>query len=110
MPVVLVVILSMTHRYAFLLLQTAGEMWEARRARRVGTLDGAQQRRMAAATAGVLLDKSLHLSGEVYLAMLARGFRGEAYTLDEFTFQPRDRLALLGFAVVTILALYLGNG
>lgn len=108
-PVVLIVILSMTHRTIFLLLQTTQEMWEARRARRVGVLDGAQQRRIAAATAGVLLDKSLHLSHEVFLAMQARGFRGEVYTLDEFALKPRDWFALLGFAAIAIITFYFGS-
>jgi cobalt ECF transporter T component CbiQ len=108
-PVVIVVILSMTHRYIFLLLQIASETWEARHARRVGVLSGAQQRRMAAATGGVLLEKSFALSHEVYLAMQARGFRGEVYTLDEFVLRARDWFALVGFVVATIIALYLGN-
>jgi cobalt ECF transporter T component CbiQ len=108
-PVVIVVILSMTHRTIFLLLQTANEMWQARQVRRVGVLSGAQQRRMAASGAGVLLEKSFDHSHEIYLAMLARGFRGEVYTLDEFQLRPRDWIALCGFAIVTASAFWLGR-
>ena len=46
------------------------------KSRVVGRLSGSDQRRMVGASAGVLLGKSLHLSGEVYLAMQSRGFRG----------------------------------
>ena len=48
---------------------------------------------MAGAAAGVLLNKSLQLSEEVYLAMQSRGFRGEAYTMDDFRMTRRDWLA-----------------
>jgi len=109
-PVVLVVILGMTYRYIFLLLQIAHEMFEARRSRLVGKLDGAQSRRVAAASVGVLLGKSLHLGNEVYLAMQSRGFRGEVYTLDEFQMCARDWLALAGFSTIAALAFWLGRG
>ena len=49
----------------------------ARQARLVGHLEPAVERRLAAASVGALLDKTMHLSGEVYTAMQARGFRGE---------------------------------
>ena len=57
----------------------------------------AEQRRLAVASSGVLLSKTLHLSGEVYLAMQARGFRGEVYLLDDFQMRSLDWLALAGF-------------
>ena len=53
-PVVFVVILGMTYRYIFVLLQTAADMFEARRSRLIGELDGAEQRRLASASVGVL--------------------------------------------------------
>lgn len=108
-PVVFVVILGITYRYIFVLLQTAADMFESRQSRLVGHLDGAEQRRLAAASVGVLLSKSLQLSSEVYLAMLARGYRGEVYTLDDFKTQPRDWLVLVGFVVVALLAFWFGR-
>lgn len=108
-PVVFVVILGMTYRYIFLLLQTAHDLFEARRSRMVGKLDGAASRHLAAASAGVLLSKSLHLSSEVYLAMLSRGFRGEVHTLDEFQMRPRDWLALGAFLALAALAWWFGR-
>ncbi len=108
-PVVVVVILSMTHRYIFLLLQVTSEMWQARQVRRVGVLTGAQKRRMATTSAGVLLEKSFNLSNEIYLAMLARGFRGEVHTLDEFALRPRDWIASSGFVIIAAAALWLGR-
>jgi cobalt/nickel transport system permease protein len=108
-PMIFVVILGMTYRYIFVLLQTASDMFESRQSRMVGRLDGADQRRLASASVGVLLGKSLQLSSEVYLAMLARGFRGEVYLLDEFHVQPRDWLALAGFVIIAGLAFWFGR-
>lgn len=108
-PVVFVVILGMTYRYIFVLLQTAQDMFEARQSRLVGQLEDAERRRMAAASVGVLLGKSLHLSHEVYLAMQSRGFQGEVYTLDDFRMQPRDWVALGGFLVIAALACWWGR-
>lgn len=83
LPVVVVAILGMTCRYIFLILQTALEMFESRKSRTVGLLPPADRRRLAAASAGVLLSRSLALSNEVHLAMLSRGFRGEIRLFDE---------------------------
>ena len=94
-PVVLVVILGMTCRYILLLLDTAHELFESRKSRTVGELTGAERRRMAVANVGVLLSRTFQLSGDVYLAMQARGFRGEVYVLDDFQMKGWDWAALL---------------
>lgn len=103
-PAVLVVILGMTHRYIFVLLQTAAQMAEARRSRMIGRLPPRERRRLVTASAGVLLGKALHLSGDVHLAMIARGYRGEVHLLDDFRMRPRDWIAIAGFALVAALA------
>jgi cobalt/nickel transport system permease protein len=107
-PVTAVVILGMTHRYIFLLLQLAREQFEARRVRLVGLLDARQRRKVATSSAGVLMDKSVQISSEVFSAMQARGYRGEIYTLDDFQMNPRDWCALVLFAALTTIALLLG--
>ena len=107
-PVTAVVILGMTHRYIFLLLHLAREQFEARRSRLVGSLSARQRRKVAASSAGVLLDKSVQFSGEVYSAMQARGFRGEIYTLDDFQMNPRDWGALVLFVALATIAFLLG--
>jgi len=104
LPVVLVVILGMTHRYIFLLLQTALDFFEARRCRMVGELDNRARRKLIGASTGVLLGKSLQLSEDVFTAMQARGFNGETYTLDEFKMKPRDWCALAAFLCLTAMA------
>jgi cobalt ECF transporter T component CbiQ len=107
-PAVLVVILGMTYRYIFVLLELADNLFEARRSRVIRPMNGAAQRRMAGATAGVLLDKSLRYSEEVYMAMQSRGFRGEAYTTHDFRMRRADWIAGALFAVAIALAFWGG--
>ena len=109
LPVVLIVLLGMTYRYIFLMLAAAREMFESRRSRLVGRLDGSARRRLAVASAGVLLGRSLQLSDDVFLAMQARGFRGEVYLLDEFRMRARDWSGLALFAAVAGAALWMGR-
>ena len=105
-PVVLVALLGMTHRYLFVLLTTASQMAEARRSRLVGPLTRSAQRQLALASAGVLLGKSLELSAAVHQAMIARGYRGDVHLLDEFRTHPRDWLALGAALVIPVAILW----
>jgi cobalt/nickel transport system permease protein len=108
-PVVLVVVLGMTYRYILLLIGTAREIFESRRSRTVGTLDPGQRRWMAISAAGVLLSKTMYLSGEVYLAMQSRGFRGDVYVLDEFQMDGRNWMWLSLLVVTAAAAMWAGQ-
>jgi cobalt ECF transporter T component CbiQ len=108
-PVVLVVILGMTYRYIFLLLASAHDILESRRSRMVGKLPGTEGRRLATACVGVLISKTLQLSGDVYSAMVSRGFRGEVNLLDEFKTVPIDWVALAAFVALASGAFYYGR-
>jgi cobalt/nickel transport system permease protein len=108
-PVVVVAILGMTYRYMFLFLATAYDMFESRESRMVGILAPPERRRLAAASAGVLLSKTLQLSGEVHMAMQARGFVGEMRLLEEPRMPWLDWLRLAGFVAVGAAALWLGR-
>lgn len=108
-PVVFVAVLAMTYRYVLLLLESAHEMFVARRSRMVGRLTAADRRRAVTQSAGVLLAKSLNLSNEVFLAMQARGFRGEVYLVDDFVMVRADYLALAAVAAVAAVAVWVGR-
>jgi cobalt/nickel transport system permease protein len=99
----------MTYRYIFLLLRTANDMFLSRQSRVVGRLSGAENRRILAATGATLLSKSLQMSGEVYLAMQSRGFRGTMVTLKPFRMRPRDWSWLSAILAATILAVWLAR-
>ena len=105
LPLVLIVILGMTHRYIFLLLTSAIELFEAQRSRLMAPMSARERRRLAAASAVVLLEKALRLSTEVHLAMIARGYRDEVHLLDDFRTRPADWLALAGAFVLAAAAL-----
>jgi cobalt/nickel transport system permease protein len=109
LPKELISMLAMTHRYVFLLVETASQMFESRRSRTVGILKPAEQRRMAARTAGVLLSKSIALSDEVYLAMRSRGFRGDIQVLTNFRLTMWDYCALPLFVLAAALVVWIGR-
>lgn len=109
LPAEVVTMLATTHRYVFLLIETANQMFESRQSRTVGVLSGSEQRKMTARTAGVLLSKSIELSHEVYLAMLSRGFRGEVRLLTDFRLQARDYVGLTAFIFTSCLAVWIGR-
>jgi cobalt ECF transporter T component CbiQ len=108
-PATLVLILEMVHRYIFLLITVVRDMLEARQARRVGDIQPADQRRLAAATVGVLLYKSLGLSEEVYAAMRARGYRGDVYLIQDLAFTSRDWIHLASLLTVASLLIWWGR-
>jgi cobalt ECF transporter T component CbiQ len=109
LPKEAITMLAMTHRYVFLLVETASQMFESRRSRTVGTLKPAEQRHMAARTAGVLLSKSINLSNEVYLAMQSRGFRGDVHVLSDFHLTMWDYCGLLVFLLAEGIAVWMGR-
>jgi energy-coupling factor transporter transmembrane protein EcfT len=108
-PEAFVVVLGMTYRYIYLLLRLAGDVLLSRQSRVVGRLSGGDERRMLAASAGVLLSRSLQLSEEVYLAMQSRGLRGAPRTGDTFRLRAHDWLYALASALVVVAAVWLGR-
>jgi cobalt/nickel transport system permease protein len=108
-PVVLVAMLGMTYRYIFVMLNTAFEMFESRKSRTVGVLSPSESRRLAASAAGVLLSKSVQLSGDVHLAMQSRGFRGEVYLIHEFRATAYDWQWAAGFAALALATMWWGR-
>ena len=108
-PDVFVLILGMTYRYIYLLLRSANDMFMSRQSRVVGRLTGAEERHIIAATTGTLLNKSLDLSSEVYLAMVSRGFVGTVVTLKPFKMQARDWFWMSVFVFIALLSIYLGR-
>ena len=104
-----ILILGMTFRYIFLLLNTLDDMLLSRKSRVVGRMDGPTQRRVIGATAGTLLGKSLALSGDVYLAMQSRGYRGTPRTMDTFQLRARDWAWGAALVAIAVLMIWLGR-
>jgi cobalt ECF transporter T component CbiQ len=108
-PVLFVAVLAMTYRYILLLLDSAHDMFVARRSRTVGRLTAATRRRLVAQSAGALLVKSLNMGNDVFLAMQARGYRGEVRVLDDFTMARTDWFALAAAAILAAVAVWVGR-
>lgn len=108
-PVEVIALLAMTHRYVVLLTETANAMFESRQSRLVGRLNSHEQRRLLVNTGGVLLSKTLEMGNQVFLAMQARGFRGEVRLLTEFRLRGWDYLAMSGFAFAATAAVLAGR-
>ena len=108
-PRIFILIIGMAYRYIFLLLGTVTEMFLARQARTPGTPkhDGTA-RAFLGAGVGTLLGKAAHLSEEVHQAMVARGFRGDAKTLDRSGIRRVD-LVYGALVVVVAVALVWGD-
>jgi len=104
-----VMMLTMAHRYIFLLAETATQMFESRESRRVGVLRGPERRKLVTQTAGVLMSKSIDLSHEVFLAMQSRGYRGDVHVLSEHRMTARDYVALAAFLALAVLAMWVGR-
>ncbi len=108
-PDVIVLMLGMTYRYIHLLLHVAGDMIQSRKSRILRRMSGAQERRLIGASSGTLLGKSLQLSGEVYLAMVSRGYRGYPRTIERFRMRWFDWAAALAVSVITSAAMWFGR-
>jgi cobalt/nickel transport system permease protein len=108
-PDVFILVLGMTFRYIYLFLEVSNDMFLARKSRVLGKLSGAEQRRLVAASAGALLSRSVDLSGEVYLAMQSRGFRGYPRTMDAERMRPGNWVWAGGMLLVTAAAIWLGR-
>jgi cobalt/nickel transport system permease protein len=108
-PDVFILILGMTYRYIYLLIHLANDMFLSRKSRAVGRMDSAEERRMLAAISGTLLSKSLNMSGEVFLAMQSRGFRGKIITLKPFKMKTSDWLWQVIFLILALGAMVLGR-
>jgi cobalt/nickel transport system permease protein len=108
-PQVFILVLSMTYRYIFLFLHTANGILLARKSRVVGRASGKEQRHWITGTMGNLISRAFKMSNDVYAAMLARGFTGEARTYAVYRMRAIDRSGLALVAVVAVAAVLAGR-
>jgi cobalt ECF transporter T component CbiQ len=90
-PKLFILVLGMAYRYLFHLTNTVVDMYTARQARTAGDdRDARSGRAFVAASAGALFGKSHALSEEVHMAMVSRGYTGDARTLSAFELRLID--------------------
>lgn len=76
-PAIFVQILDMTYRYIALFVQAFEEMHRALKARLVRSMAPASGRSWIASRIGYLFRRSVRMSEDVYMAMIARGYTGD---------------------------------
>jgi cobalt/nickel transport system permease protein len=105
-PRLFVAVLAMAYRYVFLLLGSVTDMYVARKARTVTREKHDRgSRAFVAASAGALFGKAHALSDEVHMAMVARGFNGEARTPSKLRVTLFDVVFAVAVAAGAALAL-----
>jgi cobalt/nickel transport system permease protein len=105
-PRMFILVIGMAYRYLFLLLGSVTDMFEARKARTVvAEADARAGRRFVSAAAGALFGRSYALSEEVHQAMVARGYRGDARTLERFTPAALDAVWVVACVAIAVLVL-----
>ncbi len=104
-PRIFILVLGMAYRYVFHLLTSVTDMYEARRARSAGAPTEVRSgRAFVAASAGALFGKTHALSEEVHMAMVSRGYTGDARSLQAFTVRAVD-IAWMFATAATIVVL-----
>lgn len=105
-PRIFVMTLSMTERYIFVFLRLIQDMYRARKSRTIRPLSAAAERNWTASRIGVTFKKSVEMSGDIYNAMLSRGFHGDYRSINRLRTRAIDYVWLatvLCFAGILIL-------
>jgi len=98
-PRMFVLVLGMTYRYVFHLLNGVTDMYTARKARTVTRdSDATKGRAFVAATGGALFGKAHALSEEVHQAMVSRGYTGSSRPVRRIRMRAVDVLFALACA------------
>ncbi|HBQ85658.1 MAG TPA: cobalt ECF transporter T component CbiQ, partial [Syntrophomonas sp.] len=107
-PVMFVMIIEMSYRYLSMLLNISIEMFEARHVRTVGKISPGTQRVQLGSSIAALFARSMAVSEEVYQAMTARCYTGEAVIADNMKLGRFD-LAAIVLVVIIITSALMGG-
>jgi cobalt/nickel transport system permease protein len=90
-PRMFIQVIGMAYRYIFHLLGSVDDMYTARKSRMVGAeADLKASRSFVSASAGALFGKAHALSEEVHMAMVSRGYTGNARSIDRYRVGTRE--------------------
>jgi cobalt/nickel transport system permease protein len=105
-PPMFIMVLAMSYRYVFHLLNGVTDMYTARTARTVTRdRDVATGRAFVAATGGALFGKAHALAEEVHQAMVARGYTGDSRVMHHARLRAVDALWSVACATAAIATL-----
>ena len=101
-----ILVLGMAYRYLFHLLGSVTDMYTARKARTVARdHDVTSGRAFVAASAGALFGKAHAMSEEVHMAMVARGYQGDARSVETSSIRLFDVAFVASCAAAAVLTL-----
>ncbi|HEY3378419.1 MAG TPA: cobalt transporter CbiM [Armatimonadota bacterium] len=106
-PKLFIMLLSMMERYLTVFVRAAEEIHLAKISRAITMSELRREQAWVAAGMGALFRRTQSLGNSVYLAMVSRGYTGEAYLLDEPRWQFTDAAFLLLAVGVAALLLLL---
>lgn len=106
-PRIFVMVLGICYRYVYLFVELVENTYRAIRSRTGGRMHHRQGQRLVAWNIGQLWSRSHALNEQVYLAMTARGFRGDPVTLEPPRVRARDWYWLAGVTAVCVAAPFL---
>ena len=101
LPRLFLMVLAMTYRYLSVMLQSANEIFVARKSRTVGKVSNREGRQFVGTSVGSLFTKTMSLAEEVHAAMLSRGYTGAIHTMTRLNWKPRDS----GFMALSIASI-----
>ncbi len=93
-PQVVILVTAMTYRYIHLFLRNLENMLLARKSRQFAPSAMKDQHGWISSRLGALVAKSYHLSTEVHLAMVSRGWSGTPKGLEQFHFKAKDAVSV----------------
>lgn len=108
-PALFVMLLSMMQRYLVLLLRIAEETHLGHISRSLTAGRVYEEQGWVAAGIGSLFRRTYALANLVFLAMLARGYTGEAHLYHREHWRPRDTLFCAACGAVTVVLLCAGR-
>ncbi len=108
-PRVFILTLEMTYRYIFLLIGIIQSEHMAKESRTIRRASLPAERHWATSRIGHLFLRSRQMGEEVYLAMLARGYSGEAKLLNPFRLRAGDVAGLCACLMLLLLVLGLNR-
>jgi len=106
-PQVFVMILGICYRYVYLFIEIIQNTYLAIKSRIGTAVHYKNGQNIAAWNIASLWRRSVHLSEEVYKAMVSRGYHGEALSWGDFQTKIRDWLWLIAVVLLTIMNIYL---
>ena len=102
-PQIFVMILGMSYRYVYLFVEIIQDTYLAIKSRVGVGVQYQKGQELVAWNIACLWNRSVRLNEEVYKAMLARGYQGEAFAWSDFKIKLRDWLWLVAVLITIVV-------